>query len=100
MQIVELTYSQYDDYAKLHPLSNFYQTSKYALFMSSQGFEYDYIGYVDEANKIVAASVILKKKITGNSYYGYAPRGFLIDYYNLGLLTNFINDSVKQCLTR
>lgn len=95
MQLVELTYLQFDEFALNHPLSNFYQTSKYALFMSSQGFEYDYMGFQDDSGKLVAASLILKKKITGNSFYGYAPRGFLIDYYNLSLLTSFI-DTIKK----
>ena len=51
MKLVELTNQQFDEYAKYHPLNNYCQTSKYALIMSEYGFNYDYIGYVDDNNK-------------------------------------------------
>ncbi len=92
MRIVELTGQQFDDFASRSNLNNFYQTSKYAILMSNHGFNYDLIGYVDETqnNKIVAASVILNKNIKGSIKYGYAPKGFLIDYFNTSILEGFL----------
>ena len=92
MRIVELTGQQFDDFASRSNLNNFYQTSKYAILMSNHGFNYDLIGYVDETqnNKIVAASVILNKNIKGSIKYGYAPKGFLIDYFNTAILEGFL----------
>ena len=52
MKIVELTIPQFDAYAIKHPLGNYYQSSNYALLMAENGFEYDLIGYVDDANNI------------------------------------------------
>lgn len=92
MKIVELTSTQFDEYAKFHPLNNYCQSSKYALVMSEYGYNYDYIGYADEQNTIKAATLILTKKITGRSKYGYAPKGFLINYYDQTLLKNFLTD--------
>lgn len=95
MKIVELTNMQFDEFAKFHPLNNYCQTSKYALLMSEYGYNYDYIGFVDENNTIKAASLILTKKITGRTKYGYAPKGFLINYYDQALLSDFLNQLRK-----
>lgn len=92
MKIVELTNALFDEFANTHPLTNYCQTSKYALFMSEYGYNYDYIGYVDEENKIYAATMILTKKMIGKAKYGYAPKGFLVNYSDSSLLKNFIND--------
>ena len=95
MKIVELTSDQFDEFAKFHPLNNYCQSSKYALVMSEYGYSYDYIGYVDDTNVIKAASMILTKRITGRTKYGYAPKGFLINYYDQELLSNFLADLRK-----
>lgn len=92
MKIKEISFIQFDEFAKNHPLCSYHQTSSYALLMSNHGYDYDYIAYVDENNNIVAASLILYKKINHKDYYGYAPKGFLIDYTNNELLKNFTND--------
>lgn len=95
MKIVELTNQQFDEYAKTHPLTNYCQTSKYALVMADMGYNYDYIGFVDENNEIHAASLILTKKITASVKYGYAPKGFLINYNDKALLEDFLNQLRK-----
>ncbi len=95
MKIVELTNLQFDEYARYHPLNNYCQTSKYALLMSEYGYSYDYIGFVDDNNNIQAASLILTKKIQGHTRYGYAPKGFLVNYYNQTLLKDFLTELRK-----
>ena len=90
MKIVELSPHQFDEYAKFHPLNNYCQTSKYAILMTGFGYSYDYIGYVDDSNNILAATMILTKKIAGRSKYGYAPKGFLVNYYDQELLKDFL----------
>lgn len=96
MKIVELSNTQFDEYAKIHPLSNYCQTSKYALVMTEYGYSYDYIGMIDEQNRIQAASLILTKRIKGNTKYGYAPKGFLVNYYNPSLLQEFLSLLTKH----
>ncbi len=39
-----------------------------------------YLGLVNENNEIVAATLILEKKLPLNMCYLYAPRGFVLDY--------------------
>lgn len=89
MKIVELSNSQFDEYSKLHPLSNYCQTSKYALVMTEYGYNYDYIGLIDDQERIQAAALIITKKIKGNIKYGYSPKGFLVNYYNPSLIKEF-----------
>lgn len=89
MKLKTLSLFEFDDYAKNHPLGSYHQSSSYALFMSEQGYEYDLLGLVDDSGKIQAASLIVSKKLGMFNRYGYAPKGFLIDYYNPSLLQEF-----------
>ena len=90
MKIVELSNNQFDEYSKTHPLGSYCQESKYALVMTDYGYSYDYIGMVDDSNRILAAALILTKRIKGNIKYGYSPKGFLINYYDKELLKMFL----------
>lgn len=100
MHIRELTTNEFNEYQKKHPLSNYHQTINYALLMSENGYDYDLIGYVDDYDNIIAASLILLKPIGIKCFYGYAPRGFLIDYENTTLLSNFTNELKKYYYER
>ena len=67
------------------------------MLKAEEGYEYEFIGLVDNTD-IIAASLILYKKI-GNTFYGYSPRGFLIDYSNpiiLEKFTSLIKDYYKK----
>lgn len=90
MEIKELTIQEFSDYVKTSPLKNYMQTEEYARFMGENKYSYDYIGLVDETGTVVAASLILWKKIGVSSKYGYAPKGFLINYYDQTLVKTFI----------
>lgn len=88
MVIEQIEKDIFDAFSKNHILKSFYQTSAYGELMSKNGYTSIYIGgYVD--SKIVAASLILCKSIGPNIKYGYAPRGFLINYYDTSLLKEF-----------
>ena len=89
MQIIELSKEQFDNFAINHVNHNFYQTSQYGTLMSRHGFLDLYIGLLDDNHNIVATSLILSQKKFGRLKYGYAPRGFLIDYSDTNLLTTF-----------
>lgn len=90
MKIKELTIQAFEEYVKNSPLKNYMQSEEYARFMGENKYNYDYIGLLDENNVIVVASLILWKKIGLNSKYGYAPKGFLLNYYDDSLLRTFI----------
>lgn len=80
MKIVILTPTQFDNYSFNHPLHSFYQTSMYANLMKEYNYDIEYYGFADDNNNLIGASLILTQKIAGNYKYGYAPRGFLINY--------------------
>lgn len=93
MNIRPLTVDEFNEFCQTHPLRNYYQTLNYAKLQAEQGYDYELIGYCENST-ILAASLILTKKIK-NSYYGYAPRGFLIDYTNYYFLKNFTNQLIE-----
>ena len=89
MKIRQLSVFEFDKFARNHPLSSYHQTSSYAMFQSEQGFDYDLLGLIDNNNEIVAASLILTKKINFLYGYGYAPKGFLMNYYDESIIKEF-----------
>ncbi len=89
MIIKEITEEVFDEFASTHILGSFYQTSDYGHLMSKYDYKDIYIGGYNEEDKLVAASLILAKTISLNVKYGYAPRGFLVDYFNEDEFTEF-----------
>ena len=88
MTIREIGPDEFNEFACSHILKNFYQTKQYGELMSHSDFNVTYIGAF-QGDTIVAGSLILYKTIGPSMKYGYAPRGFLIDYYNTELLATF-----------
>lgn len=95
MHLKELSIDEFTNYANNNSLSNYYQTFNYAILKAENNFEYDLIGMVDHNDNILAASLILFKPIGIMCKYGYAPRGFLIDYENEYLVNSF-TDLIKK----
>ena len=89
MHIKELSIAEFDGFARNFPISSYYQSSQYAIFMTESGFDYELIGFVDELGVIQAAALILIKKIGLSYKYGYSPKGFLIDYFDQDHLKKF-----------
>ena len=88
MKIQEISKEIFEEFAKNHILKNFFQTSEYGEIMTHSEFSVMYVGGYEKDN-LVAASLILYKSIAPSIKYGYAPRGFLINYYDTELLKNF-----------
>ena len=88
MIVKEIDEITFDEFAKNHILKNFYQTKEYGRLMKHSDFSVIYIGGY-QGDVLVAGSLILHKTIGPNMKYGYAPRGFLVDYYNQELLDSF-----------
>ena len=63
--------------------------------MNKYEFSANYIGFIDNNKKLVAATLILYKEIFMHYKYAYAPRGFLIDYNSPALLKDFVNQLTK-----
>ena len=87
MEIRQLTNEEFNAFSEQFIPSSYYQTAEYAMIMNHQHYDSMLIGAI-EGNQIIAASLILIEK-AGMFKYAYAPRGFLIDYQNLTILTEF-----------
>lgn len=88
MDIKEIKPEVFSEYAKNHILKNFFQTKEYGELMRHSDFSVMYVGAYHKG-LIVGASLILYKSIGPNMKYGYAPRGFLVDFYDDALLKMF-----------
>ena len=88
MDIKEIKPEVFSEYAKNHILKNFFQTKEYGDLMKHSDFSVMYVGAYHKG-LIVGASLILYKSIGPNMKYGYAPRGFLVDFYDDALLKMF-----------
>jgi len=98
MVIKEISKDEFNAFSKTHILSSFYQTAEYGTVMSKNGYIDIYIGaFVDD--NMIGASLILSKTISLNVKYGYAPRGFLVDYFNKELFLEFSN-AIKKYFKR
>ncbi len=89
MHIKNLSIHEFETFVKHNILGNYYQSYEYAELMKENGFDYEFIGLVDEYDNIQGASLILIKKLTSFFKYGYAPKGFIIDYFDQNLLKKF-----------
>lgn len=89
MVLKELTIHEFADFVRNSPLGTHYQTLNYALLMGENGYDYELIGFVNEYGQIKAATMILFKNIKFRMKYGYAPKGFILDFFNEELVKEF-----------
>ena len=98
MEIKEISNEEFNKFSDNFILNSMYQTTEYALVMNNQNYTTLLVGLFDDSNTIVAASLILIEKL-GQFKYAYAPRGFLIDYTDMNLLTEFTT-KIKKFLKK
>lgn len=91
MKIVIIDEQQFDNYAKTHEYSSYYQSSSYGKLMNNHGLKPMYLGFYDK-DKLIGASLILSKPSFMGFKYGYAPRGLLIDYNNYNQMIDLAKD--------
>jgi len=82
MKIVKLNSEQFDRFALTHKYRNYYQSSMYANVMKKFGYHSQYLGIVNENNKLIGATLIIYKEVFMGSRMAYAPRGPLFNYEN------------------
>lgn len=95
MRLKSLTSVEFNLFAQKSNNSNFYQSSNYAQLMGEHGYDFEYLGLLNDLDQIVAGSMILLKRIKGKISYGYAPNGFLLNYNNSELIRMF-TDEIKN----
>lgn len=82
MKIVKLNSSQFDKFATSHRYRNYYQSSMYANVMTKFGYHAQFIGIVNDQNKLIGATLIIYKEVFMRNKIAYAPRGILYNYEN------------------
>lgn len=92
MNLVKLEKEEFIEFSKNYPNSLFFQSPYWIEIKKQNNWQGTIVG-IKENNKIIAATVLLMKNIKGiNKKMVYAPRGFLLDYSNLTLLTEFVEN--------
>ena len=86
-----LTESEFENFALTHPYGSFHQTVNWGKLKKLNGWDYFFVG-IKEENKVIAATLLLKKKLFLKFSILYAPRGFLLDYNNDELLNLFVQE--------
>ena len=100
MNIVNLTATEYKNYARTHNYRNFGQTTEYSSLLFNTNKKRLFLGLVDDNNNINAASLILISNITPTIYEAVAPNGFLIDYEDFELVKTFTELLKKYLLKK
>ena len=100
MKIITLKREEFDEFARNHRYNSFYQSSDYADFSKANGqYNFHYLGFVDENNRLIGASLMLYKELFWGYKFAYAPRGILIDYENAKLI-NAVVANLKKLLKK
>lgn len=96
-KLVKLEKEKYDNYIKNHKLkSHFLQSYSWGEFSKvKKNLTPYYMGLIDEKDNILAATLLLKKNLPMKYSYFYAPRGFVIDYENEELVSEFTKKIIK-----
>ena len=59
MKIITLNEQEFDEFAKSHKYSNYYQTSSYGNTMKDNGFSIHYLCFKVDSNKLIVSSLIV-----------------------------------------
>ena len=88
LKLTHVEKEQFDLFVKNHPTkSHLLQSLSWGEFSKiKKNLTPYYLGLVNENNEIVAATLLLEKKLPMNFSYFYAPRGFVLDYKKKELL--------------
>lgn len=99
MKIISLTTDEFDSFALNHMYRNIYQTSSYGKFLAKQGSDVQYIGFTNNNDELVGASLFITYEIVLKQKSAYFPYGFLIDYSNIDFLRE-LSSKLKDFLIK
>lgn len=96
MKLVKLEKDKYDSFVRNNKYkSHFLQSASWAeLCKEKRGLTPYCLGLVED-NKILAATLLLKKNLPLGLCYLYSPRGYVIDFNDFKLLDKFTEELVK-----
>ena len=88
MKLETLTEEEYNEYLSNHEQAAFLNTVNWGKLKTSNGWKYELLGFKKD-NKVIAAMMLLSKNTPIKKKMFYAPRGFVLDYHNTEILTEF-----------
>ncbi len=91
MKFVELEKQEFIEFSQSHPQGLFFQSPYWIEIKEQNGWQGKIVG-IKKDGKIIAATILLIKKVIGNIRFAYAPRGFLLNYSDFDLLEVFTNE--------
>lgn len=91
MKFVELEKQEFIEFSKAHPQALFFQSPYWIEIKEQNGWQGKIVG-IKKDGEIIAATILLIKKVIGNIRFAYAPRGFLLDYSDFELLEEFTKE--------
>ena len=96
MKLIELEKDKYESFVKTNKYkSHFLQSSSWGeLCKEKRGLKPYFLGLV-EKDKVLAATLLLKKSLPLGLCYLYSPRGFVLDFNDFKILDKFTEEIVK-----
>ena len=94
MNFKVITENEFREFSNKHKYESFMQTVELGNLKKELGNKVYYVG-VSKSNKIVAATLLLEEKTIFDKKTFYAPRGFLIDYNDIEVLSFFTSELKK-----
>jgi len=95
--ITEIDKKIYDKFVRNHKTkSHFLQSYEWGAFSKEEKeLTPYYVGLQNDNNELVAATLLLQKKLLFGYSFLYAPRGFVLDYTNLEIIKIFTKELIK-----
>ena len=97
LKLKNIEKEQFDSFIESHKTkSHFLQSLSWGEFSKiKKNLTPHYLGLVNEDEEIVAATLLLEKKLPMNLCYYYAPRGFVLDYKKKELVRSMTKNVIQ-----
>ncbi|MBQ1965135.1 MAG: peptidoglycan bridge formation glycyltransferase FemA/FemB family protein, partial [Clostridia bacterium] len=92
MALVELDQQEFLAFSQNHPRALFFQSPYWLEVKSGNGWYGKLLGFKEDGVLVAATALLFKRVSELRMTFAYAPRGFLLDYSDLGLLERFTAD--------
>lgn len=97
MKIITLSEEEFSNFASTHKNRSYHQSVEYAKVMNKEGYDYHLLGFTNNSNVLIGATLLLYKRIFFTYKIAYAPFGFLVDYSNSDFIEE-LTDKIKKLL--
>ena len=94
MEFQEINEKEYQSFWESHPLKSFLSSLEIAKLREESNWKAHFVG-VKENQKLIAAAMLLSHERHFGKREFYSPRGYLMDFENLDLLTFFTGEVKK-----